>query len=156
MFWLPLRTYSWPGISCYAGHDQENGVPIGGQTGLNRRVNSPKISRIRPTLPQSAPRTFIRNKSERKLRFRALLPRASLRNPMLCQMTGARPMREWVASGSAITPRCTQRDWRMLLAVFSAINRNAPACCWLHSSPLTGWLPTAVQVQTDSSVSQRR
>ena len=75
---LPLRTYSWPGISCYAGHEKGIGVPIGSQIGLNRRVNSPKISRIRPTLPQSAPRTFIRNKSERKLRFTTLLPRASL------------------------------------------------------------------------------
>ena len=78
---LPLRTYSWPGISCYAGHEKGIGVPIGSQIGLNRRVNSPKISRIRPTLPQSAPRTFIRNKSERKLRFTTLLPRASLAVP---------------------------------------------------------------------------
>ena len=78
MCWQRLRTYSWQGVSCYAGHEKGIGVPIGGQTGLNRRVNSPKISRIRPTLPQSAPRTFIRNKSERKLRFTTLLPRASL------------------------------------------------------------------------------
>jgi hypothetical protein len=54
------------------------GVPIEGQTGLNRRVNSPNISRIKQILPQSAPRTSIWNKSECKLRFTALLPRASL------------------------------------------------------------------------------
>jgi hypothetical protein len=71
------------------------GVPIGGQTGLNRRVNSPIISRIKQILPQSAPRTSIWNKSECKLRFTALLPRASLTlticvNPVQSGLRGSR------------------------------------------------------------------
>ena len=52
-------------------------MSIGGQIGLNRRVNSPKISRIRLSRPQSAPKTSISNNLERRLRFAVLLPRAS-------------------------------------------------------------------------------
>ena len=78
MCWQTSPTYSWHGISCYAGHDKGISVSVGERLAIKERERSSKSGANQAAHPSTSSCRFKPNNSPPEALFVALLPRVSL------------------------------------------------------------------------------